>query len=138
MSLLAREAAGPVTVVLGLDRADVAGAVNEITNRLPGTRVVVLPAEAATASDLVSALTESGATARLPAPRLSGEDLPRLTTREVEVLGMVVSGLTCRQIAGRLFLSRRTVENHLHRMMRKLAVRNRAELVRAALSRELV
>jgi DNA-binding NarL/FixJ family response regulator len=66
------------------------------------------------------------------------EDRPRLTTREAEVLVMVVSGLTCRQVASRLFLSRRTVENHLHRTMRKLAVRNRAELVRAALSQELV
>ncbi len=69
---------------------------------------------------------------------LEREDQPRLTNREAEVLDLVVSGLTCRQIGSRLFLSRRTVENHLHRVMRKLAVHNRAELVRTALSRELV
>jgi DNA-binding NarL/FixJ family response regulator len=136
MNLLGRDAAA-LTVVLGMDRSDVDGAVHEITSQLPGTRVVVLPAEAATTSDLVSALAGRATGAQVPPPRDGGADRPRLTAREAEVLELVVSGLTCRQIAGRLVLSRRTVENHVHRMMRKLAVRNRAELVRTVLSREL-
>jgi EAL domain-containing protein (putative c-di-GMP-specific phosphodiesterase class I)/DNA-binding CsgD family transcriptional regulator len=55
---------------------------------------------------------------------------PRLTPREADVLRFVVDGLTARQIATRLVLSPRTVEHHIHRMLRRLAVPNRAALVR--------
>jgi DNA-binding NarL/FixJ family response regulator len=58
---------------------------------------------------------------------------PRLTPREADVLRLVVDGLTARQIATRLVLSPRTVEHHIHRMLRRLAVPNRAALVRRAI-----
>jgi DNA-binding NarL/FixJ family response regulator len=60
-----------------------------------------------------------------------------LTDREIEVLRLVVEGLTARQIAGRLVLSPRTVENHVQHLLRKLALPNRAALVRWAIEHGL-
>jgi DNA-binding NarL/FixJ family response regulator len=55
---------------------------------------------------------------------------PRLTERETEVLRLVAKGLTARQIADRLVLSHRTVENHVQSTLRKLQLHNRVELAR--------
>ncbi|MGH3485013.1 MAG: response regulator [Nocardioidaceae bacterium] len=60
-------------------------------------------------------------------------DAPKLTARETEVLRLVARGLTARQIAGRLVLSHRTVENHVQNTLRKLQLHNRVELVRYAI-----
>lgn len=61
----------------------------------------------------------------------------RLTEREADVLRLVVDGLTSRQIAARLVLSPRTVENHVQHMLRKLALSGRAALVRYAIENGL-
>jgi DNA-binding NarL/FixJ family response regulator len=61
----------------------------------------------------------------------------RLTERESDVLRLVVDGLTARQIATRLGLSPRTVENHVQNALRKLRLRNRAALVRYAIEHGL-
>jgi len=58
---------------------------------------------------------------------------PRLTERETEVLRLVAKGLTARQVASRLVLSHRTVQNHVQNAMSKLSVHNRAGLVRYAI-----
>jgi DNA-binding NarL/FixJ family response regulator len=63
--------------------------------------------------------------------------VPHLTGREAEVLRLVVEGLTARQIATRLVLSPRTVENHIQRTLRKLDVPGRAALVRYAIEHGL-
>jgi DNA-binding NarL/FixJ family response regulator len=63
---------------------------------------------------------------------------PHLTERETEVLRLIVEGLTARQIATRLVLSPRTVENHVHRVLRKFGAPGRAALVRAAIESGLV
>ncbi|MFI7066667.1 response regulator [Kribbella sp. NPDC050124] len=63
----------------------------------------------------------------------SGPEVPKLTERETEVLRLVARGLTARQIADRLVLSHRTVENHVQNTLRKLQLHNRAELVRYAI-----
>lgn len=55
---------------------------------------------------------------------------PRLTSREEEMLRLVAKGLTSRQVAERLVLSPRTVQNHIQNAMSKLQVHNRAGLVR--------
>jgi DNA-binding NarL/FixJ family response regulator len=62
---------------------------------------------------------------------------PRLTDRETEVLRLVARGLTAKQIASRLVLSHRTVENHVQNTLRKLQLHNRAELVRYAIEHGL-
>ncbi len=58
---------------------------------------------------------------------------PQLTDRETEVLRLVAKGLTAKQVAARLVLSHRTVQNHVQNAMSKLHVHNRAGLVRYAI-----
>ncbi|HET6499253.1 MAG TPA: response regulator transcription factor [Amycolatopsis sp.] len=62
---------------------------------------------------------------------------PRLTERETDVLRLVAKGLTARQIAHRLVLSHRTVENHVQSTLRKLQLHNRVELARYAIEHGL-
>lgn len=50
-----------------------------------------------------------------------------LTQRESEILGLVAQGLTNREIGQRLYISPKTVEHHVSRILGKLHVRNRAE-----------
>jgi DNA-binding NarL/FixJ family response regulator len=71
--------------------------------------------------------------------RTPGDDAsrPSLTDRETEVLRYVAKGLTARQIAERLSLSHRTVENHVQATFRKLQVANRVELARYAIEHGL-
>jgi DNA-binding CsgD family transcriptional regulator/tetratricopeptide (TPR) repeat protein len=59
-------------------------------------------------------------------PRPSTRSNPaNLTSREVEVLGLVAEGLTNAQIAQRLFLARKTVDHHVSAILAKLGVRRR-------------
>ncbi|ATE57857.1 MULTISPECIES: response regulator [Actinosynnema] len=64
-------------------------------------------------------------------------DRPQLTDRETEVLRLVAKGLTARQIATRLVISHRTVENHVQSTLRKLQLHNRVELARYAIEHGL-
>jgi DNA-binding NarL/FixJ family response regulator len=60
-----------------------------------------------------------------------------LTARETEILKMVAKGMSYKQIAERLVLSHRTVQNHVQNTLRKLQMHNRVELTRYALERGL-
>jgi DNA-binding NarL/FixJ family response regulator len=71
------------------------------------------------------------------APQAEEPDAPRLTERETEVLRLVAKGLTYKQIAERLVLSHRTIQNHVQNTLRKLQLHNRVELVRYAIERGL-
>ncbi|AJE44527.1 AAA family ATPase [Streptomyces nodosus] len=71
---------------------------------------------------LVSAGGRMGHTPGTPAGGL-------LTTTELKVAGLAVSGASNRQIAQRLFVTVRTVESHLTNVYRKLGVRRRDQLV---------
>ena len=74
--------------------------------------------------------------------RTEGSDqssmLADLTERELEVLRLIVDGLTSREIAESLVISPNTVERHRQNIMSKLGLHNRAELVRYAISKGLV
>ncbi|GAA1422069.1 response regulator transcription factor [Catellatospora coxensis] len=74
---------------------------------------------------------------RLAAAPGDGPDTPRLSERETEVLRLVAKGLTYRQIAERLTLSHRTVQNHVQNTLGKLQLHNRVELVRYAIEQGL-
>lgn len=60
---------------------------------------------------------------------------PVLTTREVEVLRRVAKGMAYREIAEELFVSHRTVQNHVQNVLRKLRLHNRVELTLYAIER---
>ena len=68
--------------------------------------------------------------------RAVAEDM--LTVREVEVLRLIALGHTSAEIARQLELSPRTVETHRARILRKLGLKTRAELVAYALRRGLL
>jgi DNA-binding NarL/FixJ family response regulator len=70
-------------------------------------------------------------------PSSAAGDLPRLTDRETEVLRLVAKGLSYKQIAERLVLSHRTVQNHVQNTLRKLQLHNRVQLVRYAIEQGL-
>ena len=63
--------------------------------------------------------------------------LDSLTARERDVLEQAAQGLHAKEIAAKLGISPRTVEVHKSRIMEKLGVRNIAELVRFALSKQV-
>lgn len=96
-----------------------AGAALEVFNRLG-----VVP-DAKTAHDLLSQVTE-GEGSRRAAPR--GPRGPGLTPREEEVARLVAAGLSNKEVASRLFLSVRTVESHVDRVLGKLDLRSRTQL----------
>ena len=67
----------------------------------------------------------------------TGPESPKLTERETEVLRLVAKGLSYRQIAERLVLSHRTVQNHVQNTLGKLQLHNRVELTRYAIEQGL-
>ena len=95
-------------------------------------------------SEIIEAIREvlSG-TVYLP-PRVSREvvlslvqgngerPLERLTRREREIFDLLIHGNTNEQIGSRLFISRRTVETHRQRIMRKLATHSIVDMIRLA------
>jgi ATP/maltotriose-dependent transcriptional regulator MalT len=87
---------------------------------------------ASTARDRTSAvlrsLGDSGRTRPPPAEEIEAS----LTPREIEVLGLVRAGLTNAEIADRLFISPKTAEHHVGRILTKLGVRSRGEAAATA------
>lgn len=75
---------------------------------------------------------------RMAAGPGGGRTAPVLTERETEVLRLVAKGLTARQVADRLVLSHRTVQNHVQSSLRKLQLHNKVELTRWAIDQGLV
>ncbi|MFN2590865.1 MAG: response regulator [Actinomycetota bacterium] len=71
--------------------------------------------------------------------RLAGRDSsePGLSRRENEVLRLVAKGYTYREIAEQLFISIKTVQNHVQNILTKLQLRRRYELMRYAIERGL-
>ncbi len=62
----------------------------------------------------------------------------KLSNKEKEILQFLIEGMSSREIAEKLNLSVRTVDNHRANMMRRLQVRNAAELVRMAVEEKLI
>jgi len=62
----------------------------------------------------------------------SNPAVPTLTDRESEILSLIASGATNREIAGALYLSPHTVKEHTSTLYRKLGARNRADAVQRA------
>jgi DNA-binding NarL/FixJ family response regulator len=61
-----------------------------------------------------------------------------LTDREREMLKLVAEGYTAREIADMLVISVRTVETHKTNLMKKLNIRNKADLIRFAIRKGII
>jgi DNA-binding CsgD family transcriptional regulator len=73
-----------------------------------------------------------------PQQEISGEQIVRLTKREIEVLSLVLEGRSSREVAAALVCSKRTVDFHLARIYDKLNVSNRVQAMRRAATLGLV
>jgi two-component system response regulator NreC len=97
-------------------------------------------------AELVPAIREVAAGGRYVHPELGARLIAAeqrraedpLSDREHEVLGLLALGHTNQEIAGKLFISVRTVEAHRTHIMQKLRLSTRAELVRYALDEGLL
>ncbi len=157
----------PDVVVVDLAGRDALAAITLVTDERPGTAVLAISVSAEHAEVLAAvragatgyvmstagpdevvdavrrlARGESAYSAGLAVVVLEARGEPaeadvHLTERETDVLRMVVEGFTSRQIATRLVLSPRTVDNHVQRLLQKLPVGNRAALVRYAIEHGL-
>jgi DNA-binding NarL/FixJ family response regulator len=131
----------------GESGADVCSAIRSAS---PQTRVLLISgagrmspaaARAAGASGFVSKDLEAAEVARAVRqvgagmtlfPPKGEQPAPLLSEREREVLGLIASGSTNREIAEQLYLSPHTVKEHTSALYRKLSARNRAEAVQRA------
>jgi DNA-binding CsgD family transcriptional regulator len=115
------------------------GEVLRRTRRPAAARAPLLAAQAAFES--LGALpwakrtgTELGATRQSPVVRTRVGAVEELTTQELQVARTIAEGMSNDEAAGALFVSRKTIEAHLTRVYRKLAIRSRTELTRALIS----
>jgi DNA-binding NarL/FixJ family response regulator len=74
----------------------------------------------------------------LPAPLSDVRMARKLTRRELEVMSLLVEGLSQSEIAGKLFISPKTVGKHIEHILSKLGVRNRAQAAALAVRDQLV
>jgi two-component system, NarL family, response regulator DevR len=100
---------------------DLAG--DALLRAVRGIRHGDLPMSRSHAALVMDQLARSGSR---PAPASDGP-MALVSAREREVLRLLASGLTDREIAASLAISPRTVESHVSSLLRKLGVRNRAE-----------
>ena len=70
-------------------------------------------------------------------PEPGSAPVPELTAREVEVLRLVATGMSYKDIAAELTISHRTVQNHVQNTLTKLQLHNRVQLVRYAIDQGL-
>jgi DNA-binding NarL/FixJ family response regulator len=61
-----------------------------------------------------------------------------LSKKETEVLGLISKGFTTKEIAAKLFVSTRTIETHRNSILKKLEVKNTAELIKKATELNLI
>jgi two-component system response regulator NreC len=71
-------------------------------------------------------------------PQREKTDVESLTTREEEVLKLIVQGYTNKQVADELSISIRTVEGHRANLTEKLGIRSRVDLLRYARDHQII
>jgi two-component system response regulator DesR len=106
-----------------------AGRISERAARAAGASGFILKDQSA---HEVAEAVRRVASGELVFPEHPAETGVQLTDREREVLDLIGSGATNREIAAALYLSHHTVKEHTSGLYRKLEVRGRAEAVRRA------
>ncbi|MCX6268226.1 MAG: response regulator transcription factor [Bacteroidetes bacterium] len=65
-------------------------------------------------------------------------DFRTITPREIEIIGYLSDGYSTKEISGKLFISDKTVERHKSNLLKKMKLRNTAQLVRVAVENGLL
>jgi DNA-binding CsgD family transcriptional regulator len=117
---LATACAAPYERAMTLFELARARATDQTTPLLEEVRSLCMPLGAQPLLDRVHALERRLAAPRQPAPHPAG-----LTSREVDVLRLLVDGHSDREIAARLSIGSRTVQSHVTSILAKLAVTSR-------------
>jgi DNA-binding NarL/FixJ family response regulator len=125
--------ASPESSVVVVLPSDSRAAVRAIVEA--GAAGVVFESDVERALEPTISAAESGQIA-VPADRRRDVDRPTLSRREKQTLGLVVMGLSNREIASRLYLAESTVKCHLSSAFVKLGVRSRHEAVQVILDPE--
>ena len=68
----------------------------------------------------------------------NNQDIKSLTAREIEIIQMLAGGYMTREIAAQLFISEKTVERHKSNILRKMKLKNTAQLVKEAVENGLL
>jgi DNA-binding NarL/FixJ family response regulator len=117
-----------------IDRALRAGAVGYLTKDSSVTDVIAAVRLAANGD---RALSPKLAELMLGEARV-GEGAPLLTQREEEVLQCIANGLSSSELAAHLFISQKTVKNHLASIYEKLDARDRTQAVLTAVKMGII
>lgn len=111
--------------------AIMAGAAGYVLKQINGSDLVSAIRTVATGQSMLDPATTARLMRSLRSPEApkSPEDerLSGLSERELAVLELIGEGLTNRQIAERLYLSEKTVKNHISRLLGKLGVERRVQ-----------
>jgi two-component system invasion response regulator UvrY len=114
-----------------------AGAAGYLTKEsAPGELVAAIRKVSSGKKYITSALAE-----RLASELENGQEKPlheRLSDREYQVMCMIASGKTVKQIAAQLFLSESTVRTYLSRILEKMRMKTNAELIQYAIKNNLI
>lgn len=81
---------------------------------------------------------QGGLSTSAPASYVDDEELNSLSEREQEVMRLIARGYTYKEVAAELFISIKTVESHMSKVLHKLQLSNRAQLTRWAMQRKIV
>jgi DNA-binding NarL/FixJ family response regulator len=87
---------------------------------------------AATAAAVAAAISATGSGVAVVAPEPAGRVASPLTAREEEILQLIADGCSTTEVARQLFISGKTVKNHLASIYAKLDARDRTQAVLAA------
>jgi DNA-binding NarL/FixJ family response regulator len=112
-----------------------AGALGYLTKDAGRVQIAQAVRAAAAGQSVLDATVQQRlvAAASSPTTPAPGGPLPDgLTAREAEVLGLIATGLSNREIAERLFVTEVTVKSHVNRLFAKIGARDRAQAVRYA------
>ncbi|WP_345185238.1 response regulator transcription factor [Streptomyces lavendulae] len=113
--------------------AIMAGAAGYVLKQIKGSDLVAAVRTVATGQSMLDPATTARLMRSLRGPEAVKEEEPEdsrlaaLSERERDVLELIGEGLTNRQIAERLYLSEKTVKNHISRLLAKLGVERRVQ-----------